>query len=52
MEVWRYSVNLGVWWVVVSFIPHPVYPMRKSHWYPLDGRLSGPQSWSEHCREE
>jgi len=26
--------------------------MGKSHWYPLDGRLSGPQSWSEHYRDE
>jgi len=37
---------------VVSFTPHPVYPMGKNHWYPLDGRLGGPQNWSEHCREE
>jgi len=52
MEMWRYSVNLGVWWGCGELHSSPCLPMGKSHWYPLDGRLSGPQSWSEHCREE
>jgi hypothetical protein len=31
---------------VVSFTPQPLYSQRKSSWYPLDRRLSGPQSRS------
>jgi hypothetical protein len=37
---------------VVSFTPRPLYPKRKSPWYPLDRRLSGPQSRSGHGGEE
>jgi len=29
---------------VVSFTPLPLYSQGKSPWYPLDRRLSGPQS--------
>jgi len=29
---------------VVSFTTRPLYPQRKSPWYPLERRLSGPQS--------
>jgi len=38
--------------VVVSFMSQPLYPWGKSHWYPLDRRMAGPQSWSEHSGEE
>jgi hypothetical protein len=31
---------------VVSFTPRSLYPQGKSPWYPLDRRLSGPQSRS------
>jgi hypothetical protein len=37
---------------VVSFTPLPLYPWEKSPQYPLDRRLSGPQSRSEYCEEE
>jgi len=30
----------------------PLYPQRKSTWYPLDRRLSGPQSSSGRGGEE
>jgi hypothetical protein len=36
---------------VVSFTPWPLYPQRKSPWYPLDRRLGGPHSWSGHGGE-
>jgi hypothetical protein len=48
MRLWRYSsaiLYLGTrrrW--VVSFTPRPLCPR-----YPLDRRLSGPQSWSGRC---
>jgi hypothetical protein len=29
---------------VVSFMPRPLYPQGKSHFYPLDRRLGGPQN--------
>jgi hypothetical protein len=29
---------------VVSFTPRPLYSQGKNPWYPLDGRLGGPQS--------
>jgi hypothetical protein len=29
---------------MVSFTPRPLYPQRKSPWYPLDRKLGGPQS--------
>jgi hypothetical protein len=39
--------DLGIRWRwVVSFTPRPLYPQRKSPWYPLDRRLGGPQSRS------
>jgi hypothetical protein len=37
---------------VVSFTPRPLYSMGKSHWYPQDRRLGGPQSRSERGVEE
>jgi hypothetical protein len=40
------------WKWVVSFMPRPLYPQEKSPWYPLDRRLGGPQSRSEHGGEE
>jgi len=30
----------------------PLYPNRKTPWYPLDGRLDGPWSWSGYGDEE
>jgi hypothetical protein len=53
---WRYSsaiLDLGIrgrW--VVSFTPLPLYPRGKIPRYPLDRRLSGPQSQSGRCGEE
>jgi hypothetical protein len=53
---WRYSstsLDLGsTWRWVVRFTPLPIYPRWKSPLYPLDRRLSGPQSRSRHCGEE
>jgi hypothetical protein len=37
---------------VISFTPQPLYPHRKSPWYPLDRRLSGPQHQSGCSGEE
>jgi hypothetical protein len=37
---------------VVSFMPRPLYPQRKSPWYPLYKRLDGRQSQSGHGGEE
>jgi hypothetical protein len=38
-------LDLGTSWRwVVSFMPWPLYHLGKSLWYPLDRRLSGPQS--------
>jgi hypothetical protein len=56
MQEWRYSstiLNFGTgrrW--VVSFTPWPLYPLGKSHRYPLDRRLSGPQSLCGFTGEE
>jgi hypothetical protein len=33
-------------------MPLPLYPRRKSPWYPLDRRLGGPQSRSGCCGED
>jgi hypothetical protein len=33
-------------------MPQPLYPQGKNPWYPLDRRLSGPQSWSGYRGEE
>jgi hypothetical protein len=33
---------------MVSFTPQPLYPQKKSPWYPLGRRLGVPQSWSRH----
>jgi hypothetical protein len=56
MGEWRYSstiLDLGTRWRwVVSFMPRPLYPRRKSSGYPMDRRLGGPQSRSGRCREE
>jgi hypothetical protein len=40
------------WRWVVSFTPLPLYPQGKSPWYPLDRRLSGPESRSGRGGEE
>jgi hypothetical protein len=37
---------------VVSFMLRPLYHQGKSHWYPLDRSLGGPQSRSGPCGEE
>jgi hypothetical protein len=37
---------------VVSSTLQPLYSQGKSPWYPLERRLSGPQSQSEHGGEE
>jgi hypothetical protein len=40
-------LNLGNSWKwVVSLTLRPLYPWGKKTWYPLDGRLGGPQSFS------
>jgi hypothetical protein len=53
---WRYSSNifdLSIRWTwMVSFMPRPLYSWGKSLQYPLNSRLSRPQSQSEHCEEE
>jgi hypothetical protein len=40
------------WKWVVNFTPQPLYPQGKSPRYPLDKRLSGPQSQPGRLREE
>jgi hypothetical protein len=46
-------LNLGTRWRwVVSFTPWPLYPQRKSPWYPLNRRLGGTQSRFERSGEE
>jgi len=37
---------------MVSFTPRPLYPQRKSPWYPLDRRLGGPQRRSNNNQSE
>jgi hypothetical protein len=37
---------------VVSFTPRPLNPQGNNPWYPLDRRLGGSQSRSEHGGEE
>jgi hypothetical protein len=37
---------------VVRLTSRPLYRQGKSQWYPLDGRLGGPQSRSGHDGEE
>jgi hypothetical protein len=37
---------------VVSFTPRPLYPQGKNPWYPLNRRLSGPQSPSGRGEEK
>jgi len=36
------------WRYVVSFMPQPLYHQGKSRQYPMDKRVGGAQSWSEH----
>jgi hypothetical protein len=52
---WRYSstfLYLGTRWRwEVIFTPRPLYPRVKGHRYPLDRRLSWPQSRSTRCGE-
>jgi hypothetical protein len=46
-------LDLGTRWRwMVSLTPRPLYPQGKSPWYPLDRRLSGPQSRSGRGRAE
>jgi hypothetical protein len=46
-------LDLGTRWkLVVSFKPRPLYHQKKSSCYPLDRRLSKPQSRSGHGGEE
>jgi hypothetical protein len=46
-------LDLGTSWRwVINFSPRPLYPQGKSHRYPLDRRLGGPQSRSERFGEE
>jgi hypothetical protein len=46
-------LDLGTRWRwVVSFTTRPLYPQRKSLWYPLDRRLGGPQSRPGYGGEE
>jgi hypothetical protein len=56
MREWRYSstmLDLDIRWRwVVSFTPLLLYHRGKSTRYPLDMRLSGPQTWSGLCAEE
>jgi hypothetical protein len=40
------------WRWVFRFTPRPLYPQRKSLWYPLVRRLGGPQSRSGHGGEK
>jgi len=44
-------VGTSLRWVV-SFMPSPLYPLGKIHPYPLNGRLSGPQSQTRPGRGE
>jgi hypothetical protein len=51
LREWRYSSTNSLtpgtrWRWVVSFTLWPLYPQRRSPWYPLDRRLGGPQSCS------
>jgi hypothetical protein len=39
-------IDLGTSWSVVSFTPRPLYPRGNNRRYPLDRRLSVPQSLS------
>jgi hypothetical protein len=56
MWKWRYRstiLDLGTRWRwVVRFTTRPLYSREKSLSYPLDRRLSGPQSRSAGCGEE
>jgi hypothetical protein len=47
---WRYSSTHWRW--VVTFKPRPLYPQGKNPWFPLNRRLSGPQSRSVGGGEE
>jgi hypothetical protein len=45
--------DLGTRWRwVASFTPRPLYPQKKSPWYPLDRKLGGFQSRSGRGGEE
>jgi hypothetical protein len=56
MGEWRYSstiLDLGTRWRwAISFTPRMLYPRGNCPRYPLDRRLSGPQSRSGRCGEE
>jgi hypothetical protein len=53
---WRYgSIILNVstrWRWLVSFVPQPLYPRRKSLWYPLVLKWMGPSFGLERCEEK
>jgi hypothetical protein len=40
------------WRVVISYTYRSLYPLGNSPRYPLDSRMGGPQSRSEHGREQ
>jgi hypothetical protein len=47
------TLDLGtIWRWVFSFTPRSLYLQVKSHWYTLDRRLGGPQSWYGHGGEK
>jgi hypothetical protein len=56
MEEWRYSSTIldlcTRCRLVVRFTARLLYPQRYHPWYPLDRRLSVPQSRSGRCGED
>jgi hypothetical protein len=56
MEEWIYiSTILDLctrWRWLLSFTPRPFYPRGKNDLYPLDRRLTGPESLSGRCEKE
>jgi hypothetical protein len=46
-------LDFGISWMwMVSFTSRPLYPQGESPWFPLDGRLGGPQSRSGRSEEK
>jgi hypothetical protein len=43
--------NLALQLYTLATLPSPPLP-RKSHWFLLDRKLGGPQSWSGHSDKE
>jgi hypothetical protein len=46
VQVYFHALNFGTRCRLVIFTPRPLYSLRKSPRYPLEGRLGGPQSRS------